>query len=923
MILRPENGLHLPERSGGWRAAAEELAALHETTIGLIERLDLSSVLGAIVERAGALVGTSHGYLYLVDPDHRSLVVEVGTGMFHTNVGYRVRRGEGLAGQVWETGEPVLVDDYRRWSNRRHDLRAMPLGAVIGVPLRTGGGVAGVLGLSYVDPARRFGRTELALLRRFAQLASLALENARLYGAAKDELLERRRTEEELLDAVARLERSRHDLHLAHGEMIRRLAFAAEFRDDETGRHTERMSRYCEFLGRRIGLDDERCELVRAASPLHDIGKIAVPDGILLKPGALTTEERSLMQRHAEIGNRLLRGSSSELLELAATIAWTHHERYDGSGYPRGLSGDRIPLEGRIASVADVFDALTTDRVYRPAFALDRALALMQAGRGTQFDPLILDLFLDCVDELELGLSTRSGEATAGAGAEKRTSGSLALPESERDPQPSPICPDRLKAACAAALESLSPGLEDRQAIDLVLARLREEVGSELLVSIYLLDHGRLWCVTQHGYGRIRDGFALDQGVMGRAVRTGVAQLIEDVAVDADFVAAVEGIHAELALPFCAADGARGLLNVETIGRRLPAESIEIFAPVVRALEARTGPLHAHLGVDVARLARLCVHASSLRGVGAIAEFATQTLARLLSLDSAQLALAAEDGGYRLASYCHRPESKLEPLSTAELRRLRALAQSSDAAFELVERADIDSPPLVWLPLRVGGSEIGVLVGSGDSSFPQEQIEAATLFAQHAAALLDVANALRREQRAASTDALTGLLNRRGFDARLREELERAERGGHELAVLMLDCDVLKTINDRGGHELGDAALERVAHCLRLEKRLGDAAARLGGDEFVVLLPETGGDAALAAAERLRKRLAAEELPGDAGIVTASFGAASFPESGGTAPELLRAADAALYRAKAAGRNRTVLAEHAAEFTRTGAPPGR
>ena len=164
--------------------------------------------------------------------------------------------------------------------------------------------------------------------------------------------------------------------------MIRRLSAAAEFRDAGTGRHVERMSRYCALLGRALRLDEDRCELLRMASPLHDIGKIAISDGILNKPGPLTESERRSLEHHTEIGYRLLSGSRSELLEVAATIAFTHHEWFDGTGYPQGLAREVIPIEGRIASVADTFDALTSDRAFRPAFTVEAAFRLLEEERG-------------------------------------------------------------------------------------------------------------------------------------------------------------------------------------------------------------------------------------------------------------------------------------------------------------------------------------------------------------------------------------------------------------------------------------------------------------------------------------------------------------------------------------------------------------
>jgi len=198
-----------------------------------------------------------------------------------------------------------------------------------------------------------------------------------------------------LTDAVRSLEQKEQELQVSREETIRRLARAAEFRDRETGDHIERVSRICGILAQDLGLDEARCELLRIASPLHDVGKIAVPDGVLLKPGPLSADERVLMQRHAEAGYWMLTGSEQPLLDLAAEIAWTHHERVDGCGYPRGLAGDQIAIEGRITAVADVFDALTSDRVYRPALPLDNALSILSQGRGTHFDPVVLDAFFE------------------------------------------------------------------------------------------------------------------------------------------------------------------------------------------------------------------------------------------------------------------------------------------------------------------------------------------------------------------------------------------------------------------------------------------------------------------------------------------------------------------------------------------------
>jgi putative two-component system response regulator len=197
------------------------------------------------------------------------------------------------------------------------------------------------------------------------------------------------------------LRHSQESLERSRLETVHKLSLAVEMRDQVTGHHVSRMGAYCEEIARRIKLSGEICESIALAGQMHDIGKVAVPDHILLKAGPLTREEREQMQAHAEIGRKILQGSESPLLQLAETIAWTHHERIDGSGYPRGLSGDEIPIAGRIAAVADVFDALTRDRPYRRAMPVHAAAELMSEGRGKHFDPLVLDTLMSGIPAAE------------------------------------------------------------------------------------------------------------------------------------------------------------------------------------------------------------------------------------------------------------------------------------------------------------------------------------------------------------------------------------------------------------------------------------------------------------------------------------------------------------------------------------------
>ncbi len=201
--------------------------------------------------------------------------------------------------------------------------------------------------------------------------------------------------EAEVETSTSELKRALSELEIAQAETVQRLSMAVEFRDEDTGAHIERIGRFSVLLAEHIGMDADFCERLRHAAPLHDVGKVAIPDAILLKPGPLTPEERAIVETHAEEGHRLVRGSSSSILDMAATIALSHQEKWDGSGYPRGLKGEAIPIEGRIVAVADVFDALTSDRVYRKAFSVDEAIGMMREQRGRHFDPVLLDAFME------------------------------------------------------------------------------------------------------------------------------------------------------------------------------------------------------------------------------------------------------------------------------------------------------------------------------------------------------------------------------------------------------------------------------------------------------------------------------------------------------------------------------------------------
>jgi putative two-component system response regulator len=183
------------------------------------------------------------------------------------------------------------------------------------------------------------------------------------------------------------------DLEDARKETLERLALAAEYRDDDTHQHTKRVGRTAARLAKQLGLSGDTVEHLRYAAPLHDVGKIGIPDAVWLKPGKLTDDERKMLERHTEIGARILSGSRSPILRLAEQIARSHHERWDGTGYPGNLAGDAIPLAGRITAVADVFDVLAHPRPHKKAWPLERAVAEIADQAGRQFDPEVVAAF--------------------------------------------------------------------------------------------------------------------------------------------------------------------------------------------------------------------------------------------------------------------------------------------------------------------------------------------------------------------------------------------------------------------------------------------------------------------------------------------------------------------------------------------------
>ena len=339
--------------------------------------------------------------ILVVDDEHnnRSLMED-----FLTPLGYDVvlaRDGDEALAKVDEAPPDVVLLDVMmpgldgftvaRTLKSREDTKTIPV----------------VMLTALMDMGSRIRAFELGADDFFTKPVALIELKARMQSLLKikaynDRMIEDHLSlEAEVATRTRQLEQVNTKIKATALETILRLSRAAEYRDEETGAHIQRMSRYAVAVARRMGIDESFIEMMIYGLPMHDIGKIGVPDYILLKAGKLSPAEWEIMKQHTTIGGKILEGSDSEVIQTARVIALTHHEKWNGTGYPEGLKGADIPLVGRIASIADVFDALTSSRPYRlKPFSLEETFRIIEEGRGADFDPGIVDAFVSIRSEI-------------------------------------------------------------------------------------------------------------------------------------------------------------------------------------------------------------------------------------------------------------------------------------------------------------------------------------------------------------------------------------------------------------------------------------------------------------------------------------------------------------------------------------------
>jgi len=241
-------------------------------------------------------------------------------------------------------------------------------------------------------------RTQLKVCRdKLSLLRKRSAENRKALTITNEQL---EKYASDLRTIVESLNKTNRDLQNAYQDTIHRLVLASEYKDNETGNHIHRMSRYCAKVAEKLNFSKEEVEHIRFATPMHDVGKIGIPDRIILKNGRLTRKEFEIVKKHTIIGAEILQNSKARILKLARDIALYHHEKWDGTGYPEGLKGEAIPVHARIVALCDIFDALTSKRPYKSSYPVDVSCEIIKKGKGTHFDPALTDIFLSSIDEL-------------------------------------------------------------------------------------------------------------------------------------------------------------------------------------------------------------------------------------------------------------------------------------------------------------------------------------------------------------------------------------------------------------------------------------------------------------------------------------------------------------------------------------------
>ena len=644
-------------------------------------------------------------------------------------------------------------------------------------------------------------------------------------------------------------------------DTIYRLSIASEYKDEDTGAHIKRMSRYCAAVARGLGLDENTIETILYAAPMHDLGKIGIPDAILVKPGKLDPLEWEIMKKHTVIGAKILKSSDAEFIRLGETIAQYHHEKWDGSGYPNSLKGAEIPIPGRIAAIADVFDALTSKRSYKEPFSVEKSLAIIKEGRGSHFDPDVVDAFFAVQDEI------------------------LTIKEQYHD--------------------------ESQEAFDIpeLKALLQQYTREELhLINASEFRYRRLFEAAREGIlildaetGQILDVNPFLIEMLGYSKEEFLGKKLWEIGLFKD-IAASKISFAELQskkyircedLPLERNDGK--LINVEFVSVVYDVENQKLIQCNIRDITERKINEEA-LAQAAERESTISILASKLVSSISIEEISAAVL------ESAERFTGS---AYGFVGYIDLETGYvISPATASGIWESSVLNNRHSFLTNAPANSSIHN--FLSAPALIGTELVGQLVlANSNRDYNQQTLD----FVERLATLFAIAIQHQRTEdkirKLAYHDVLTGLPNRTLFNDRYSVTLAAAKRYNKKIALMVLDLDQFKKINDTLGHAAGDEVLKNFSAKLLALLRKTDTVMRLGGDEFVIMVTD------LLVLEHVatvaKKVLAAVREPfmyHDHEVrITASIGISSYPENGEDLETLLKCADIAMYHVKATGRD--------------------
>ncbi|HEX7475896.1 MAG TPA: diguanylate cyclase [Dehalococcoidales bacterium] len=715
----------------------------------------------------------------------------------------------------------------------------------------------------------------------------------------------RQELESNVTSRTEELKRAFERIKEASLDTIYRLSMASEYKDENTGAHIKRMSRYSAAVARRLGLSESAIETILYATPMHDLGKIGIPDLILVKPAKLDPLEWEIMKQHTVIGAKILKGSDAEFIKLGETIARHHHEKWDGSGYPGGLKGIEIPVEGRIAAIADVFDALTSKRPYKEPFPLDKSLAIIREGKGSHFDPAVVDAFFAVQDEI------------------------LAIKKQYAD--------DDIPAFAIPELKVLLQQYNCEKSPEEPKVSEVQRKKSEGLINTSELRYRRLFEAAREGIlildartGQIVDINPFLIEMLGYSKEEFLGKKLWEIGPFKDIVASKQSFT-DLQnkkymryenLPLERNDGK--LINVEFVSSVYVVDNQEVIQCNIRDITERKIVEEA-LAQAAERDSAFSILAGKLFSSISIADISEPIL------ESAERFTRSTHG---FVGYVDMEKGYL--VSPSMIRGTWESSQGTDElgifkksegswgwvlnnrqSFIINGPADdlkfVETPlgnapihNLLSAPALIGTELVGhVVIANSSRDYNQQDLK----FIERLATLFAIAIQHQRSEdkirKLAYYDLLTGLPNRALFNDRYNLALARARRYHLKIVLMVLDIDHFKNINDTLGHAAGDEVLRDFSRLLVSILRKADTIMRLGGDEFVIMITDMVELEHIATVAQ--KVLEATRKPimfhGHEVRITTSIGISTYPEDGEDLEVLLKYADIAMYHVKATQRD--------------------